>query len=122
MDQPGKVANPARGQLKRENNISLSPCMPENLVSSDGSVLTYEIPPEFRGGVYYLFKPPYAIGSVPSLSGHAIKNKKLLASCGRWKIPIRLGFCCAVSSVSAVGITRNLNVQYYRYKHSRSCV
>ena len=26
MDQPGKVANPARGQLNRENNIPLSPC------------------------------------------------------------------------------------------------
>ena len=24
MDQPGKVANPARGQLNRENNIPLS--------------------------------------------------------------------------------------------------
>ena len=32
MDQPGKVANPARGQL----NIPLSPCVPENLVSRDG--------------------------------------------------------------------------------------
>ena len=29
----GKVANPARGQLNRENNIPLSPCVPENLVS-----------------------------------------------------------------------------------------
>ena len=65
MDQPGKVANPARGQLNRENNIPLSPCVPENLVSRDGfsrpvprqpahlhtqaeSVLTYGIPPEFR--------------------------------------------------------------------------
>ena len=36
MDQPGKVANPARGQLNRKNNISLSPCVPENLVSLDG--------------------------------------------------------------------------------------
>ena len=36
MDQPGKVANPARGQLNRENNIPLSPCVPENLVSRDG--------------------------------------------------------------------------------------
>ena len=35
-------------------------------------VLTYGIPPNFRGGVHYLFKPPYAIGSVPSLWGHAI--------------------------------------------------
>ena len=35
MDQPGKVANPARGQMNRENNIPLSPCVPENLVSRD---------------------------------------------------------------------------------------
>ena len=36
MYQPGKVANPARGQLNRENSIPLSPCVPENLVSRDG--------------------------------------------------------------------------------------
>ena len=36
MDQPGKVVNPARGQLNRENNIPLSLCVPENLVSRDG--------------------------------------------------------------------------------------
>ena len=36
MDQPGKVGNPARGQLNRENNIPLSPYVPENLVSRDG--------------------------------------------------------------------------------------
>ena len=36
MDQPGKVANPARGQLSKENNIPLSPCVRENLVSRDG--------------------------------------------------------------------------------------
>ena len=36
MDQPGKVVNPARGQLNREHNISLSPCVLENLVSRDG--------------------------------------------------------------------------------------
>ena len=36
MDQPGKVATPARGQLNRENNIPLSPCVPEDLVSRDG--------------------------------------------------------------------------------------
>ena len=35
-DQPGKVTNPARGQLNREKNIPLSPCVPENLVSRDG--------------------------------------------------------------------------------------
>ena len=36
MDQPGKIANPARGQLNKEINIPLSPCVPENLVSRDG--------------------------------------------------------------------------------------
>ena len=38
-------------------------------------VLTYGIPPEFRGGVHLFtryFKPLYAIGTVPNLSGHTI--------------------------------------------------
>ena len=39
MDQPGKVANPARGQLSHGiMNISLSAFAPENLVSRDGFV------------------------------------------------------------------------------------
>ena len=66
MNQSGKVANPARGQLNGENNISLSVFAPENLVSRGrlGSsvprksahisilrltlVRTYGIPAEFR--------------------------------------------------------------------------
>ena len=36
MYQPGKVANPARGQLNRENEYSPVPYAPENLVSRDG--------------------------------------------------------------------------------------
>ena len=43
MDQPGKVANPARGQLNREDNIPLSPCVPENLVSRDGFYTTIPV-------------------------------------------------------------------------------
>ena len=39
MDQPGKVANPARGQLNRENNIPLSPCVPENSMSQINAAL-----------------------------------------------------------------------------------
>ena len=35
MDQPGKVASPARGQLNRKMNISLSAFVPENLVLRD---------------------------------------------------------------------------------------
>ena len=35
-DQPGKVANPVRGQLTGKMNISLSPFAPENLISRNG--------------------------------------------------------------------------------------
>ena len=88
MDQPGKVANPARGQLNRENNIPLSPCVPENLVSRDGFSRRVPRQPahlhtQAESGAYLrdssrvprrrlFMKPPYAIESVPSLSGHAI--------------------------------------------------
>ena len=88
MDQPGKVANPARGQLNRENNIPLSPCVHENLVSRDGFSRPVPRQPahlhtQAESGAYLrdssrvprrrpFMKPPYAIGSVPSLSGHAI--------------------------------------------------
>ena len=88
MDQPGKAANPARGQLNRENNIPLSPCVPENLVSRNGFSRPVPRQPahphtQAESGAYLrdssrvprrrpFMKPPYAIGSVPSLSGHAI--------------------------------------------------
>ena len=37
MDQPGKVANPARGQWNRGvENVSLSPFEPEILIPRDG--------------------------------------------------------------------------------------
>ena len=45
MDQPGKVANPARGQLNRENNIPLSPCVPENFGLVYGIVSSMYMPP-----------------------------------------------------------------------------
>ena len=53
MDQPGKVANPARGQLNRENDIPLSLSRVSLLISilRLNLVLTYGIPPGFRGGV-----------------------------------------------------------------------
>ena len=88
MDQRGKVANPARGQLNRENYIPLSPCVPENLISRDafGSSVPRQpnhLHTQAGSGAYLrdssrvprrrpFMKPPYAIGSVPSLSGHAI--------------------------------------------------
>ena len=88
MDQPGTVANPARGQLNRENKIPLSPCVPENLASRDGFSRPVPRQPahlhtQAESGAFLrdsskvprrrpFMKPPYAIGSVPSLSGHAI--------------------------------------------------
>ena len=91
MDQPGKVASPARGQLKRNKyNISLSAFAPENLVSRDGFGSPVPRQPahlhtQAESGAYlrdssrvprrrafiYL-KSPFAIGAVPSLSDHAI--------------------------------------------------
>ena len=72
-------------------NISLSAFALDNLVSrhvfgspvphqpahlhtqaESGAYRTYGIPPEFRGGPLIYIKPPYAIESVPSLSGHAM--------------------------------------------------
>ena len=91
MDQPGKVANPARGQLNREKIIF--PCPRSRLriwsretgsaVPSRVSLLILHTQAESgaysRGSSrvprrcpFIYLKPPYAIGSVPSLSGHAI--------------------------------------------------
>ena len=98
MDQLGKVANPARGQLNRENEyfpcprsclriwsretVSAVPSRVSMLISilSQAEYGAYSrdssrVP---RRRPYIYFKPPYAIGSVPSLSGHAI------AAC-RWR-------------------------------------
>ena len=69
-------------------NIPLSPYVPDNLVSRDGSSRPGPRQPahlhtQAESGAYLwdssrvprrrpFMKPPYAIGSVPSLSGHAI--------------------------------------------------
>ena len=90
MDPPGKVANPAHDQLNRENVFSLSAFAPENLVLRDefGSPVPRQpahLHTQAESGAhlrkssrvsrrrpFICLKPPYAIGSVPSLSGHAI--------------------------------------------------
>ena len=62
MDQPGKVVNPARSQLNRKNwSRDTGPAFPSRVsllisIFTLNRVLTYGIPPEFRGGVRYLFK------------------------------------------------------------------
>ena len=89
-DQPGNVANPARGQLNRKIIFLLCPRLRLLIWSRETGlavpsrdsllisilrlklVLTSGIPPEFRGGVYLFIPTPYAIGPVPSLAGHAI--------------------------------------------------
>ena len=86
MDQPGKVANPVRGQLNRGNeyfthkNLVLRdgfgspvPRQPAHLhtQAESGAYLrdSYRV---LRRRPFIYLKPPYAIGSVPSLSGHLI--------------------------------------------------
>ena len=84
MDQPGKVANPARGQLNRGKKKKLSAFAPENLVSRDGfgspvprqpaylhtqaesGAYLQDSSPVPRRRPFINFKPLYAIGSVPS--------------------------------------------------------
>ena len=69
-------------------NIPMSPCVPENFISRDG--FSHSVPrqaahlhTQAESGAYLrdsspvprrrpFMKPPYATGSVPSLSGHAI--------------------------------------------------
>ena len=71
----------------RKMNIPLSPCVPENLVSRDGFSRVPRQPSSAESGAYLrdssrvprrrpFMKPPYAIGSVPSLSGHAIAYRR----------------------------------------------
>ena len=83
-------------------NIPLSPYAPENLVSRDGFSRPAPRQParlhtQAESGAYLrdssrvprrrpfiYFKPLYAIGSVPSLSGHAIAYRWRLLSRVRW--------------------------------------
>ena len=73
MNQPGEIANPARGQLNRENEYFLFPYPRSRLriwsretssavpfrvsllmsILRLNLVLTYGIPPEFRGGIHF---------------------------------------------------------------------
>ena len=93
MDQPGKVANPARGQLKSTGKL-IFPCPRMCLTTwsrETGSAvpsrvsLLISIYIQAESGAYsrdfsriprrrpfIYMKSPYAIGSAPSLSGHAI--------------------------------------------------
>ena len=91
MEQPGEVANPDRGELNREEKeTSLSTFVRGIFVSRDrfGSPLPHQpahLHTQAESGAYLrdssrvprrrrgiCLKPPYAIGSVPSLSGDAI--------------------------------------------------
>ena len=47
-------------------------------------MLTHGIPPEFRGGVHIFLPAPHTIGSVPSLSGHAIAYRLRSLPRVRW--------------------------------------
>ena len=90
MDQPGKVANPARSQLNGENEyfprarLKIWSREAGSAVPSRVSLLIAILKLTLVLTVFlsssaaassYLFKPLYAIGSVPSLSGHAISHQ-----------------------------------------------
>ena len=62
-DQPGKVANPAPGQLNREINISLSAFAPENLVYTtvQRNVLLVEREPPAKRAWYIIYYITYCI-------------------------------------------------------------
>ena len=100
MDQTGKAANPARGRLNKA--MSIFPCPRSRLriwsretgrpsrpasacsfsILRLNLVLTRGILIAFRGGIHFYIIPPCAIGSVPSLSGHAIAY--------RWRLLLRV--------------------------------
>ena len=90
MGQPGKVASPARGQLNRKNEYfpvrvracefglarrirqsrPASACSSPNILRLN-LVLTYGIPPEFRGGVLCKQTNQYRASAAPLDSGSA---------------------------------------------------
>ena len=94
VDRQGKFANPARGQLNRENEYFSSAFAPKILVSRNGCGTPVPREPahlhtQAESGAYlrdssrvprrrpFIYsKPPYAIESVPSLSGHAIACRR----------------------------------------------
>ena len=116
MNQPGKVANPARDQLNREIDYSLSAFAPENLISRDGFGSPVPCQPDHlhtrAGSGAYLrdssrvprrrpfiyFKPPYAIGSVPSISGREIAfdgvHYRESAGTGPVNLKVAPNVCC----------------------------
>ena len=93
MDQPGKVANPAHTWSAEQEKI-IFPCprsclriwSRETVSIVQSRVNLFILHTQAESGAYLLrdssriprrrpfsyFKPPYAIGSVPSLSGHAV--------------------------------------------------
>ena len=88
-NQLRKVANSVYGQLNRgkfpcprsrlriwfrETSLAV-PSLVSLLIlytNAESGAYSHGIPPEFRGGVHIFFPAPHTIGSVPSLSGHAI--------------------------------------------------
>ena len=121
-------------------NISLLPFAPEDLVSRDGFGSPVPRQPahlhtQAESDAYFLdsskfprrgpilFKPPYAIGSVPSLSGHAIvhtvdKKKAfcifVLAGCGTIASNCKYLYYLARSHKSITGYHAVSYVVYYK--------
>ena len=133
MDQPGKVANPARGQLNRKiMNNSLSAFAPENLVSRDGfgSPVPRQLAhlhtqaesrayirdssrfPQRRPLLY--LKRPDAIESVPSLSDHAIAYRwRSLPRVRRHRVCKPQSCCCCCFPHSAHWLPTRKKLLFY---------
>ena len=73
MDQPGKVANPARGQLNSPRSaVPFRVSLLISILLRLNLVLTYGIPPEFRGGVHYLLKTAIRHRASPEFIGSRV--------------------------------------------------
>ena len=130
MDRLGEIANPARGQLNRENDhspvtiraskfgvarrVQLSlPRQPTYLIvhtQAESGAYSRDSS-RFPRGVHFLFKPPYANGSVLSLSGHAIAY--------RWRSLPRVHRHRASSHLKVVPVTGVL--PFCRSSWTNSC-
>ena len=145
-DQSGKVINPARGQLNnRENDF---PCPPSRLriwsrETGSGSPVPRQpahpilrlnlvlsgFLPCYAVASIYLFKPPYAIVSVPSLSGHATtyrwrslprvrrhRASKPQGNSKRWQVTMDQLTCASLSQTHFLYEVGMLKVPYILLK------
>ena len=114
--QRSKVARPARGQLTREKKKFPVPVprQPAHLhAQAESGCLLTELFPSSAAASIYLFIPPCAIGSVPSLPGHAIAYLwRLLPRVRRHRASTYVGILCscvAIATAELCTLKKNQN-------------